>query len=359
MSQNSHVDNAYTYVKSENLHKIVSQIFIQLGIPEDDAVKAATVLVTADLRGVESHGVSIYMEVTYVPGLKSKLINPTPNIKIIRESPSTALVDGDKGLGMVVGQWAMKLAIKKAKKYGTAFVTVANSRHFGMAGYYSMMALSEDMIGLSMTNATPHVLPTFGSEPRMGTNPISLAVPANKESPFVLDMATSTVAVGKILIANRLGLPIPYGWAADLNGEITTDPNIAKESKKLMPLGGTKELGGHKGYGLATMVDILCGVLSGSVISSNIVRNGPVGHFFGAFNIESFRDPKEFKDDMDYLLHSLKSTPTIEGEDRVYYAGLIEEEVYQERLITGIPLANKVIETLRKFAIELDVHPTI
>ena len=184
-----------------------------------------------------------------------------------------------------MGQWAMKLAIKKAKTSGTAFVTVANSRHFGMAGYYSMMALSEDMIGLSMTNATPHVLPTFGSEPRMGTNPISLAVPANKESPFVLDMATSTVAVGKILIAKRLGLPIPYGWAADLSGEITTDPNIARESKKLMPLGGTKELGGHKGYGLATMVDILCGVLSGSAISSNIVRNGPVGHFFGEFNI--------------------------------------------------------------------------
>jgi LDH2 family malate/lactate/ureidoglycolate dehydrogenase len=228
-----------------------------------------------------------------------------------------------------------------------------------MAGYYSMMALSEDMIGLSMTNATPHVLPTFGAEPMMGTNPISLAVPANKECPFVLDMATSTVAVGKILIANRLGLPIPYGWAADLSGEITTDSNIARESKKLMPLGGTKELGGHKGYGLATMVDILCGVLSGSVISSNIVRNGPVGHFFGAFNIESFRDTQEFKNDMDYLLKSLKNTPPIENEDRVYYAGLIEEEVYQQRLITGIPLANKVVETLRNFAIELDISSTI
>ena len=359
MSHNSPIDNGYTYVHSKNLHQIVCQIFIKLGIPEDDAANAATVLVTADLRGVESHGVSNYMEVTYVPGLKSKLINPTPDIKIIRESPSTALIDGDRGLGMVVGQWAMKLAIKKARTSGTAFVTVANSRHFGMAGYYSMMALSEDMIGLSMTNATPHVLPTFGSEPRMGTNPISLAVPANKETPFVLDMATSTVAVGKILIAKRLGLPIPHGWAADLTGKITTDPNIARESKKLMPLGGTKELGGYKGYGLATMVDILCGVLSGSVISSNIVRNGPVGHFFGAFNIESFRDTTEFKNDMDYLLNSLTNTPTIEGEDRVYYAGLIEDEVYKERLITGIPLANKVIETLRTFAIELGIPPTI
>ncbi len=350
---------AAIYVRAEDLRGFVSDIFIKLGIPEKDASIAADVLIAADLRGVDSHGVSNYMEAIYVPGLKAGLINPNPDIQITRESAATAHIDGDGGLGMVVGHWAMNVAIKKASEAGAGFVTVTNSRHFSMASYYSMMALPHEMIGISMTNATPNVLPTFGRDPKLGTNPISLAAPADKEPPFVLDMATSAVAVGKLIIAKRLGVPIPAGWAADIEGNATTDPGIAREAKKLLPLGGSRELGGHKGYGLAVMVDILSAVLSGANISANVARSTSTGHFFGALRIDAFRDIDKFKADMDSMLQELKSTRPVEGEERVYYAGLIEHETFQERAANGIPLASEVVETLRGIARELGVSSSI
>ena len=352
-------ETPYVIVPASNLRQLTFDIFTKLGVPEKDASIAADVLVAADLRGVESHGVSNYMEATYVPGLKAGMINPRPNIRVTRETSATARVDGDGGLGMAVAHWAMNLAIEKARESGAGFVTVANSRHYGMAAYYPMMALPHDMIGITMTNATPTVVPTSGREARLGTNPISLAAPAGEEASFVLDMATSTVAIGKILIANRLGRPIPPGWAADSEGNVTTDPGVALETRRLLPLGGVFETGGHKGYGLGTVVDVLSAVLSGTSISVNIFKNGPTGHFFGALKIDAFSDVQEFKSGMDALLCSLKNTPPAKGQDRVYYAGLIEHETYQQRSVNGIPLALKVVETLRGIAKNLGIVPAI
>ncbi len=346
---------AATFVTGDDLRRLVSGIFQRLGVPENDAGMAADVLVMADLRGVDSHGVSNYMELTYVQGLKNGLINPTPDVHIVRETPATALLDGDAGLGLVVGQRAMKVAIGKAREVGAAFVTVRNSRHCGMLAYYSMMALPHDMIGISMTNATPNVLPTFGRDSRVGTNPMSLAAPAGKEPPFVLDMATSTVAVGKVVIAKRLGVAIPEGWAIDAEGRPTTDPGIAREARRLLPLGGTREQGSHKGYGLSVMVDILSAVLSGASISANLARNGPAGHFFAAMRIDAFRPVEEFKAEMDAMLSGLRCVSPVEGEERVYYAGLIEHEAFQERTVNGIPLASEVVGYLRDLSRELGV----
>ena len=348
-----------TLVTAENLRRLISDIFHRLGVPEEEARMAADVLVLADLRGVDSHGVSNYVEAIYVPGLKGGIINPTPKVHIVRETPATALIDGDEGLGMVVGQKAMKVAIDKAKEVGAAFVSVRNSRHFGMAAYYSMIALPHDMIGISMTNATANVLPTFGRESRLGTNPISLAAPAGKEPPFILDMATSAVAVGKIIIANRLGVPIPEGWAADAEGSPTTDPEVARQARRFLPLGGTREQGSHKGYSLAVMVDILTAVLSGATISANLARDRSIGHFFAAIRIDAFRPKEEFKADIDAMLQGLKTTPPVEGEERVYYAGLIEHETLQERTANGIPLASQVADYLRSISKELGVGSSI
>jgi LDH2 family malate/lactate/ureidoglycolate dehydrogenase len=343
------------YVKAERLKELVTRIFERLGVPQEDAAIAADVLVLADLRGVDSHGVSNYMERTYVPGLKDGRINPRPRIRIVRETPATALMDGDSGLGLVVGYRAMELAIRKAKEVGGAFVAVRNSRHFGMAGYYPMMALQHDMIGIAMTNAAPRTLPTFGKEPMVGTNPLSLAAPAGEEPAFVLDMATSTVAVGKVLIAARLGVPIPLGWATDEEGNPTTDSQLASRTLKMLPLGGSRELGGHKGYGLGVMVDILCGVLSGEGYGATLPR-GRASHFFAAIDIAAFRPVEEFKRMMDEMIRALRNSAKAPGQDRIYVAGEPEYEIFQERRVKGIPLHRDVVDYLEGLSREMGLE---
>ncbi|MBI4233010.1 MAG: Ldh family oxidoreductase [Chloroflexi bacterium] len=342
-------------VSGEKLKALVSQVFQKLGVPKQDADTAADVLVLADLRGVDSHGVSNYVQSIYVPGLTERRMNPRPSIQVVRETPVTALVDGDSGLGLVVGVRAMELAIRKAQAAGVGFVTVRNSRHYGMAQYYSLMALPHDMVGLSMTNATPIVTPTFGREPRYGTNPLSVAVPAGQEPPFVLDMATSTVAMGKVILAERMGVPLPLGWAADAQGTPTTDAVAAREARRLLPLGGTREQGSHKGYGLALVVDILSGILSGVGGGPMVQSGSPVGHFFGALRVDAFRPVGEFKAMMDAYLREMKSTPPAPGQERVYYAGLMEYEMEQHRRRHGIPLHPQVVAYLRGLCGELGV----
>lgn len=277
-----------------------------------------------------------------------------PNIRVISETPSTALLDGDRGMGMVVGHRAMELAIDKAQSCGIGMVGVRNSRHYGMSAQYAMQALAHDMIGIAMTNAGRQVVPTFGREARFGTNPMCFAVPADKELPFVLDMATTTAAAGKLELAARLEKSIPTGWALDEKAQATQDPRVAQQARRLLPLGGSRDNGSHKGYGLAVLVEILCGVLTGTVTALNADQD-PRGHFFGAIRVDAFRPVAEFKKDMDRLIRELKSTPPIEGQRRVYVAGEIEFETAEERAERGIPLLPSVLKGLREVSEELGI----
>jgi len=243
-------------------------------------------------------------------------------------------------------------AIDKAQSCGIGMVGVRNSRHYGMSAQYAMQALAHDMIGIAMTNAGRQVVPTFGREARFGTNPMCFAVPADKELPFVLDMATTTAAAGKLELAARLEKSIPTGWALDEKAQATQDPRIAQRARRLLPLGGSRDNGSHKGYGLAVLVEILCGVLTGTVTALNADQD-PRGHFFGAIRVDAFRPVAEFKKDMDRLIRELKSTPPIEGQRRVYVAGEIEFETAEERAERGIPLLPSVLKGLREVSEQL------
>ena len=250
-------------VDADRLEALVVRIFGSFGMPDDAARITARGLVAADLRGHESHGVSNYLDVYYQPGLQSGLINATPTMRLLQETATTARWDGDGGIGFVVAERAMRDAIERARAHGVGFASVANSRHYGMAQLYSRMALEHDMIGISMTNGGALAVPYRGADPRLGTNPISIAVPCGEEPPFVLDMATTAAAMGKILNAQRDGLPIPAEWAYGVAGTPTTDAQDALDAGRLLPLGSTVTGGAHKGYGLAVVVEYLCGVLWG------------------------------------------------------------------------------------------------
>ena len=342
-------------VDHRKLRRFVGSSFEKLGVPKADAEIAANALVQADLRGVDTHGVIRFSpHAWYVKWLTEGSMTASPKLRIITENASTVLVDGDCGMGMVIGYRAMEMAIEKARSSGVAMVGVRNSRHYGMSAYYAMMALPHDMIGIAMTNASRQVVPTFGRAAKYGTNPMCFAVPADKQQPFVLDMATTTAAAGKLELAVRLGKSIPGGWALDENAASTTDPRAAQKARRLLPLGGTRESGSHKGYGLAILVEILCGVLTGTITALN-ANQDPRGHFFAAVRVDAFRPAAEFQRDMDRLIIDLKSTPPIEGQERVYVAGEIEFETAQERAEHGIPLHDSVLKGLRAVAEQVGV----
>ena len=340
-------------INHEKLTRFVQAAFEKLGVPAADAQIAAETLVAADLRGVDTHGVIRFSpHAWYVKWLSDGSMTAKPNIQVISETPSTALLDGDRGMGMVIGHRAMELAIEKAKQCGIGMVGVRNSRHYGMSAQYAMQALAHDMIGIAMTNASRQVVPTFGREARFGTNPMCFAVPADKELPFVLDMATTTAAAGKLELAARLEKSIPTGWALDEKAEPTHDPRVAQKARRLLPLGGSRDNGSHKGYGLAILVEILCGVLTGTLTALNADQD-PRGHFFGAIRVDAFRPVTEFKRDMDRLIRELKSTPPIQGQNRVYVAGEIEFETAEERAERGVPLLPSVLKGLREVSEQL------
>jgi len=345
--------NTNKRINHEKLTRFVQAAFEKLGVAGRDAQIAAEALVAADLRGVDTHGVIRFSPYAwYVKWLSEGSMTAKPNIRVISETPSTALLDGDRGMGMVIGHRAMELAIDKAQSCGIGMVGVRNSRHYGMSAQYAMQALAHDMIGIAMTNAGRQVVPTFGREARFGTNPMCFAVPADKELPFVLDMATTTAAAGKLELAARLEKSIPTGWALDEKAQATQDPRIAQRARRLLPLGGSRDNGSHKGYGLAVLVEILCGVLTGTVTALNADQD-PRGHFFGAIRVDAFRPVAEFKKDMDRLIRELKSTPPIEGQRRVYVAGEIEFETAEERAERGIPLLPSVLKGLREVSEQL------
>ena len=345
--------NTNKRINHEKLTRFVQAAFEKLGVAAGDAQIAAEALVAADLRGVDTHGVIRFSpHAWYVKWLSEGSMTAKPNIRVTSETPSTALLDGDRGMGMVIGHRAMELAIDKAQSCGIGMVGVRNSRHYGMSAQYAMQALAHDMIGIAMTNAGRQVVPTFGREARFGTNPMCFAVPADKELPFVLDMATTTAAAGKLELAARLEKSIPTGWALDEKAQATQDPRIAQKARRLLPLGGSRDNGSHKGYGLAVIVEILCGVLTGTVTALNADQD-PRGHFFGAIRVDAFRPVAEFKKDMDRLIRELKSTPPIEGQRRVYVAGEIEFETAEERAERGIPLLPSVLKGLREVSEQL------
>jgi LDH2 family malate/lactate/ureidoglycolate dehydrogenase len=340
-----------------------------MDVPPDGAAVTADVLVAANLRGIDSHGVARLKR--YVDGLRDGVMVACPTIEIVHETPCTALVDGGAGLGQPVGVRSMKLAIEKAQEIGVGFVTVRNSNHYGIAAYYSMMALDQEMIGISMTNADVLVVPTFGRDAMLGTNPISVAAPAGQERPFVLDMATSTVPRGKLEEYDRKGEPLPLSWATDERGIPTADAGRVLDNFKrragggLLPLGGAGELlGGHKGYGLALLVDVLCAVLSGAAYANLVYPRTPdgkplpsnIGHFFGAWRVGAFRPVEEFKAAMDDLQQRLKNSPKAEGAERIYIHGEKEFEEEERRLREGIPLHPKVVAMMQEVARELGVE---
>jgi LDH2 family malate/lactate/ureidoglycolate dehydrogenase len=350
-------------VRPDALKAFVLAVLARWGTPPAIADLTADLMIRTDLRGVDSHGVGMLPR--YQEWYRAGFIVPTAEPKIVRDEGPTAVVDGNQGLGHYVGTLAMELAIAKARAHGVGFVAAHNSNHYGAAANYSMMPLALDMIGLSMTNGPwPAVVPTFGRQAMFGTNPISIAAPAGREYPFVLDMATSTVAIGKLAVAARWDQPIPEGWALDADGRPTTDPRVALATRLLTPLGGTRALGSHKGYGLAVMVDVLAGVLAGAVYGDLGRRHGTpertdVGHLFGAIDVSRFRPVEAFKADMDNLLRSLKDSPRAEGEPRIWVAGEPEWECERRRRAEGVPLAPGLVGQLRAVADEVGVPFTL
>jgi L-2-hydroxycarboxylate dehydrogenase (NAD+) len=341
-------------VPYERLLDFTISIFQTMGCPEADAQTAAVALLSADLRGIDSHGVARLSG--YVRLQEAGRANPKPQV-----------VDGDSGLGLVVAPFAMQIAIEKARNVGTGWVSVQNSNHFGIAGYHALKAVAEDMIGIAMTNASALVAPTFSLERLLGTNPICVAVPAGAEPPFVADLATTTAANGKLEILQRKNEAAPLGWIQDKNGQPSTDPHELKSGGALLPLGGDRDHGSHKGYALGAIVDIFSAVLSGAnygpwvppfpayVPMPTGMPGKGIGHFFGAMRIDAFRPASEFKHDMDNWIRRFRSAKPVPGHEKVLIPGDPEREMEQERRHTGIPLLPAVVEDLKALAQKLQV----
>lgn len=332
------------------------KVFQAIGCSSADAELAATSLLSADLRGVDSHGVARLSG--YVRLWEAGRANTKPEIRIIHETPSTAVVDGDAGLGLVVAPFAMEVAMSKARQVGTGWVSVQNSNHFGIAAQHAMMGLREDMIGIALTNASALVAPTFSKERMLGTNPICVSIPSGEEPPFVADLATTTAANGKLEILQRKSEEAPEGWIQDRDGNSTPDAHALKNGGALLPLGGDRVHGSHKGYALGSIVDIFSAVLSGAnygpwvppfpayvPMPENMPGKG-IGHFFGAMRIDAFRPAADFKKDMDQWIRRFRQATPVDPAQPVLIPGDPEREFEAERRKSGIPLLDSVVKDL-------------
>jgi len=337
----------------DDLHRTVTDVFLKMKMTRRDAEQSADVLVQSDVRGVDTHGVSNMLR-RYVEMFGQGFINPRPDWKIVRETPSTATVEGDRGLGIAIGPRAMEIAIEKARKVGVGCVTIGNSRHMGMIAYYPMQCLEHDMIGYSITGGGSNTVPTFGAVPRLGANPHAWAVPTDKEPPFVLDMSSSAVAANKIGLLRRMNREVLPGLIADGNGTPIMQPRPLPEHTWMLPLGATRELGSHKGYGLGVIAQVFTGILSTGTFGD--YGYGHMSHFVAAYSIEAFTDTRRFKRDMDAFLRYLRETPPAPGHDRVYYAGLPEWEEAQVRRKQGIPLHKEVVQWFDSITSELQIQ---
>ncbi|HJM89658.1 MAG TPA: Ldh family oxidoreductase [Dehalococcoidia bacterium] len=347
------------YVDIASLRETTQAVFEQMGVPSEDAALATDVMVMADMRGVDSHGVSNMLR-SYVTGYQEGRHNPRPEWKVVRERASTATIDSDRGLGIIVAPKAMELAIEKAKQTGIGVVAIRNGGHMGMASYHAMLALEHDMIGVAMTAVGTAVVPTFGAVGRLGTNPIAVAAPAKKMHPFVLDIATSMVASNKLGLARRLSASLPAGMVADAEGAIVDTAGPLPEGYQNIPFGGTRELGSHKGYGMAMVVEILCTILSGGIPMTLPDAGRQATHHLAAYDIDAFTDVEQFKELMDQWLEYMEATPTAPGQERVLTPGLEEEEAEAQRRERGIPLHTEVVDwfeaTCREFEIPFSLR---
>ncbi len=348
------------------LREFTESVFQKIGLSEQEASQASEILLKAELRNISTHGLVRLPE--YVKLWKDKRITVSPNYKIVRETPSTALVDGGKGLGLVTAPKAMNLAIEKAGNAGTGWVAVRNSYHFGIAGYYAMKALEEDMIGIAMTNANPLVAPTFGKNGMLGTNPIAFAVPAGEEPPFVADFATAPISRGKVDEYNSKGLMLPENLLQESTGNPTIKPSALQQGGAIKTLGGDLDTGGHKGFCLTSIVDILSAVLPGANFGPFVVptlgyakgnTNGEdkgIGHFFGAMRIDAFQSKQEFKSDMDKWIRAFRQAPYIEGSKGIVIPGDPEREAEKENLKKGINLNQTTKQKLKQIAKEMGLN---
>jgi len=348
------------------LRDYTTQLFVKMGCPTQDATIVADVLIAAELRGIPSHGLMRVKD--YFLMVDAGRINVNPKVKVIHETPSTATIDGDNALGPISAKFSMQLAIEKAKIAGTGWVATKNSNHFGIAGYYSMMALEHDMTGIAMTNANPLVVPTFSVSKFMGTNPIAVAIPTLKQPPFVADFATTPIARGKLAIMGKKGLKAPIGLVQDLKGNPTDDPDTLLHGGAILPLGGDTLTGGHKGYCMTALVDIFSSVFSGANFGPFVppqvaylplleksVGEG-LGHFFGAMRVDAFRPAEEFKGKMDEWIDTFRNAKSGENQPPVMIPG-DPERINEEKLKNvGITIIPQVLTELNEVAEKLGVE---
>ena len=339
-------------VPPETMKDAVRRIFKALGTPPDDAERCAETLLYADRRGIDSHGVSNMMR-AYVAGIRGGAINPAPQWRIEREAEAVATIDSDEGLGLSVGPLAMDLAIEKARRCGIGAVAVVNGRHFGAAAFHAHRAVPHGMIGVATTVGGRQVAPTYGAKAMVGLNPLGVAAPAREEPPFVFDASMSSVAGNKIRLARRLGADVLPGWIAGRDGTPIMDERPVPDEFLMLPLGGTREIGSHKGYGLALMVDVLSGVLAGT--GPVIAPRRGVGHHFVAWNVDAFTDLETFRDDMDGYLRALRECEPAPGAERVRYPGLLAHETELERRERGIPYHPEVVGWFHDILAELSL----
>lgn len=352
------MDEEVVWVDFDFMEQFMVDVFIGLGVPIEDAEICADVLITSDKRGIDSHGVN-RLKPMYYDRIRAGVQFPKAKPEIIRETSTTAVIEGNRGMGHSTAKHAMELAIDKAKKHGMGMVVVRNSTHYGIAGYYVLMAVEAGMIGITGTNARPSVSPTYGVEPMLGTNPLTFGMPSDEDFPFVIDPATSIIQRGKVEVHARSGEPLPEGLVIDSKGDCLTDPNeilekILKKEASFLPIGGKAETGGYKGYGYSTVVEILSSALQGGAFLQAITGVN-VGHFFMAIDIEAFTDLNSFKKTTGDILRSLRTSKRMPGEPRIYTAGEKEHLAWLERKNKGVPLNKSLQEELIQMRNELGI----
>jgi L-2-hydroxycarboxylate dehydrogenase (NAD+) len=347
------------FIPFEILEKFMVNVLVKAGICDEDARIVGDVLIQADKLGFDSHGVNRLKSI-YLDRIKDGILNPVTNIKVIKEGPTTAVIDGQNGMGHVIAYKAMKMTIEKARKYGMVMVTVRNSSHFGFAGYYPLMAVQENMIGIAGTNARPSIAPTFGVENMLGTNPLTFGIPSDEPFPFLLDCATSITQRGKVELYAREGKELPKGWVIDNNGESKTNSSeVLKDliagKAALTPLGGVgEETAGYKGYGYATVVEILSAALQQGAYMKLLmgIKDGkkapyPIGHFFIVIDISAFTEPDDFRNTTGNILRELRSSRKMPGQPRIYTAGEKEYDTWLDRKDKGVPFNTELLEEFR------------
>lgn len=361
-------DNALKWIDFDTVEQFMIDVLVKVDVPLVDARMCAEVLIMADKLGIDSHGAN-RLKPIYYDRIKAGILEPMTTAEIVKETPTTAVIDGHNGMGHVIGKMAMRLAIDKASKFGMGMTAVRNSTHYGIAGYYALMAAGSDMIGITGTNARPSIAPTFGVENMLGTNPMTFAMPTDEDFPFLLDCATSVTQRGKIELYAREGKPCGKGWVIDKNGNSKTDSHqvlqdLVNGQAALTPLGGVGEdMGGYKGYGYATVVEILSAALQGGAFMKMLmgIENGkkvpyPLGHFFIAIDINAFTTPEAFKKTCGDILRQLRASEKMPGQERIYTAGEKEYMAMQFRKDKGVPFNKELLDEFRSLAEELELH---